>query len=89
MRIETILNKCQKFKSFIYKNIRWSKCGEEDCLEAELIPRENSRAICSCCCKPASLYDKLAVRRFEFVPLWGYRFFLFIRCAELVVKHVV
>lgn len=78
MRIETILNKCQKFKSFIYKNVRWSRHDGDQCIEAEIIPRKNSEAICSYCHKPASLYDRLKVRCFEFVPLWGYRvFFLY------------
>jgi len=78
MRIETILNKCQRFKSFVYKNVRWVTHNGQDCLEAELIPRKNSTAVCACCHKPASLYDKLKARRFEFVPVWGYRvFFLY------------
>ncbi len=75
MRIETMLNKCQKFKSFIYKNVRLGWHDGNECIEAEIIPRKNSRAICSGCGKPASLYDKLNVRWFEFVPLWGFRVF--------------
>ena len=75
MRVETILNKCEKFKSFIYKNARWGFHDGDECIEAEIVPRKNSRAICSGCGKPASLYDKLKVRWFEFVPLWGFRVF--------------
>jgi transposase len=87
MRIETILNKCQKFKSFVYKNVSWGKCNGEDCIEAEIIPRKNSRAICSCCHRPASLYDKLKVRSFEFVPIWGYRVFFIYQMRRVDCKY--
>jgi transposase len=76
MRIETILNNCHNFKSFVYKNIHWSEYEEQQCLEIEINNRTNSQAICACCHKSASLYDKLKIRRFEFVPLWGYRTFI-------------
>lgn len=75
MRIETILNKCQKFKSFLYKSAQWFKINGEQCLEITIVPRKNSRPICSACNKPAAGYDRLPIRRFEFVPLWGYRTF--------------
>ena len=75
MRIETILNKCQKFKSFVYQDARWCSQDNRPSIEVDLIPRKNSKAICSGCGKPASLYDKLTTRRFEFVPLWGYPVF--------------
>jgi len=83
MRIETILNKCQKFKSFIYKNVRWTTIDGEECIEAEITPRKNGKAICSFCHKSASLYDRLSLRRFEFVPLWGYRVFFLYRMRRV------
>lgn len=76
MRIETILNNCYKFKSFVYKNVHWKYEAGKKYLEIEVINRKNSRAICSKCHKPASLYDKQNKRRFEFVPLWGFQTFL-------------
>jgi hypothetical protein len=33
---------------------------------------------------PAPGYDQLAERRFEFIPLWGFRTF---RCLELPLYH--
>lgn len=35
----------------------------------------NSRGVCSGCEQPRPGYDKLAARRFEFVPLWGMKVF--------------
>ena len=76
MRIETILNNCYKFKSFVYKNVHWEGKSGKKYLEIEVVNRKNSQAICSKCHKPTSLYDKLNTRRFEFVPLWGFQTFL-------------
>lgn len=91
MRTETILNNCQKFKSFIYSSVKWAEHNKEKCLEIILLPRKNGPAICSCCHKVAGCYDKLEVRRFEFVPLWGYRvFFIYqmrrVNCKKCGVK---
>ena len=95
MRIETALNKCHKFKSFVYSKTRFAKHNGAECIEAEIKPRKNSKAICSYCHKSASLYDRLTIRRFEFVPLWGYPvFFLYLmrrvncKCCGIVVEEV-
>jgi len=72
MQIKTILNRVQKFKSFVYATERWTAGpGGEPVIEAELRPRRNNRARCSGCGRVAPGYDHLAERRFEFVPLWG------------------
>lgn len=74
MHVKTILNRVQKFKSFVYSAVRWVEGpGGEPVIEAELRPRTNSRARCSICGCEAPRYDRLAERRFEFVPLWGIR----------------
>ena len=39
-------------------------------IEIPIQPRAHSRAICSGCGQKAPGYDRLAKRRFEFVPLW-------------------
>ncbi len=75
MRIETILNKCQKFKSFVYTKVKWIKVNGMLALEATLEPRKNNKGICSCCGKRGSCYDHQGYRMFEFVPLWGYPMF--------------
>lgn len=75
MQIKTILNRIQKFKSFVYGAVRWIETAGEPAIEAELRPRSNSQALCSGCGRPGPGYDTLAVRRFEFVPLWGMKVF--------------
>jgi transposase len=72
MQVKTILNRVQKFKSFVYSAVRWVEGpGGEPAIEAELHPRTGSRGRCSGCGGRAPGYDTLPERRFEFVPLWG------------------
>ena len=75
MQLKTILNRVQKFKSFVYTAVRWVEDSGEPALEVEIEPRMNSRALCSICERPRPGYDKLPARRFEFVPLWGMKVF--------------
>lgn len=91
MQLKTILNQSYKFKCFVYDKVRFVLRNEEQCLEVDVVPRRNSQALCSCCGKPAPLYDQLNRRHFEFVPLWGYRVFLVylmrrVDCADCGVK---
>ena len=75
MQLKTILNRIQKFKSFVYGKVRWVEQAEEPTLEAEIIARKNSHPLCSICGCPAPGYDTLPVRRFEFIPMWGIKVF--------------
>jgi transposase len=91
MRLKTILNHCQKFKSFVYDKARFVVENGETLVEVTVLPRQNSQATCSCCGQPAPLYDCLQERRFEFIPLWGYRVYLRYRmrrvqCSSCGVK---
>jgi transposase len=71
MQLKTILNRVQKFKSFVYGNIVWLDSGEDPELLIEVVPRANGKPICSGCGRPGPGYDTLPLRLFEFVPLWG------------------
>ena len=75
MQLKTILNRVQKFKSFVYDSVRWMEDAGEPTIEAELRPRTNGRAICSGCGQQRAGYDTLPVRRFEFIPMWGIKVF--------------
>jgi transposase len=75
MQLKTILNRVQKFKSFVYGNVRWLESGEALALVIEIAARANSRPICSGCGRRRPWYDTLSMRQFEFVPLWGIRVF--------------
>jgi len=91
MQIKTILNRVQKFKSFVYGAVRWVEGGTGPTLEVELHPRSNSRGVCPGCSLDRPGYDRLPARRFEFVPLWGMKvFFVYaprrVDCPQCGVK---
>lgn len=71
MQLKTILNRVEKYKSFVYGEIKLLEQGDDLSLEIKIEPRANGRALCSGCAQPAPGYDQLRERRFEFVPLWG------------------
>ena len=76
MLIKTILNKCHKLKSFVYQSVELVMYQGSEVLDITVVPRKNGHTICSGCHKSAPGYDRLKIRRFEFIPLWGYRTFL-------------
>lgn len=84
MRLETILNFVHKFKSFVYKNARFLDGGKN--IEITVVPRKNSKPICSGCDKPCGCYDHTTERRFEFVPLWSIRVYFMYRMRRVNCK---
>jgi transposase len=75
MLLKTILNRLEKHHGFVYVEDRFLEEGGETVIEVEIAARANGRAICSGCGIRRPGYDRLASRRFEFVPLWGVRVF--------------
>jgi len=75
MLIKTILNKCHKFKSFVYGKAYFSENERRQVLKIDILPRKNSKGICSNCHQPAPGYDRLEKREFEFIPVWGFSIF--------------
>jgi len=71
MQLKTILNRVQKFKSFVYGQVKWEEINGRESLLIFLHPRCNGHPVCSGCLRPGPGYDTLPAREFEFVPLWG------------------
>jgi transposase len=95
MQIKTVLNRVQKFKSFVYGAVRWNEATSPPSLEVELRPRTNGWALCSGCGRRRAGYDRLPLRRFEFVPLWGMKVFWLYAprrvccpCCGIKVEHL-
>ena len=84
MLIKTLLNNRYKFKSFVYGKCHFSNDHKK--LEVEIHPRKGSSAICSSCHLPSSLYDKLSIRRFEFIPLWNIKVFFYYQMRRVCCK---
>ena len=73
MRLETILNKCCKFKSFTFNKVRFSDNGKS--IIVIIKSRKNSHPICSQCKTESPGYDQQSPRLFEFIPFWGFTVF--------------
>ena len=72
MQLKTILNRVQKFKSFVYQTAQFSEELGRLIILVTIVPRANGQPICSICGNARPGYDTLPyIRRFEFVPLWG------------------
>jgi transposase len=86
MRIQTILNRVEKFKSFSYGTARLEEQEGGPALVVRVMARKNGRPFCSSCGRPGTAYDRLEERRFEFVPVWGIVVFLAYRMRRVDCK---
>jgi transposase len=96
MQLKTILNRVQKFKSFVYGNVSLLESGDKLALLVAVSARANSQPICSGCRCPGPCYDTLEPRSFEFIPIWNIAvFFVYAmrrvnckRCGRVIVEMV-
>jgi transposase len=78
MLVKTILNRVEPHKAFVYSQVKLIDSGSRSTLEINIEPRANSRPTCSGCGRQGPGYDRLPMRRFEFIPLGGIAvFFLY------------
>jgi hypothetical protein len=69
MELITILNRCHRFRGFVYQHAHFST--DEKSIEVAVRLRKGSAAVCSRCHLPAPGYDQLAERRFDSFPCGG------------------
>jgi len=81
MRLISILNQCHHFPGFVNDTARL--CNESKSIEVDVRARHGSKGKCSCCHQPGPTYDHLGIRRFEFVPFWGFMVFLLYRMRRI------
>jgi transposase len=86
MQLITILNRCHRFRGFVYECAKFSPSEQPHTIEVRVRPRAGSAAICSGCHRPAAGYDHLSERRFEFIPFWGFLVFLLYRMRRVNCK---
>ena len=94
MELITILNRCHRFRGFVYQHAYFS--ADKKSIAVAVRPSKGSAAVCSRCHLPVPGYDQLAERRFEFIPLWGFLVFLLYtvrrvdcrRCGVVAVEEV-
>jgi transposase len=70
VQLQTILNRVEHYKSFVFRRVTWDEKAARLTLRVELEHRANGRPICSGCGAVRPGYDRLPDRVWEFVPLW-------------------
>lgn len=75
MQLQTILNRVERQKGFVYAAVRFAD-DQRSTLEATVRERLGSRPICSGCGRKGPGYDRLPERRYQYVPLWALAVFL-------------
>lgn len=76
MLIKTLLNKIERFKSFVYGKIQLETVAGEVALVVDMQPRKNSKPECPVCHCRFKAYDKQRARMFEYVPIWTHKVYL-------------
>lgn len=76
MLIKTLLNKVERFKSFVYGTVQIMLVDEGDALVIDIAPRQNSRPCCPECSKRYAAYDRQPQRLFEYLPVWTFKTYL-------------
>jgi transposase len=71
MQLKTILNRIQKHRGFVYGMVQLEEQIAGFALTVAIAPHRRNRPRCAGCGQVGPVYDRLAPRRFEFVPLWG------------------
>jgi transposase len=89
MLLTRLLNACHHFPGFVYERARLIESSKT--IEIDVRPRRGSKARCSGCSRPAAGYDQLGLRRFEFIPIWGFAVVLLygmrrVQCRRCGVK---
>jgi transposase len=91
MRLQTLLNQLEKFKSFVYGRVTKEARVAGHVLLVRMRPRKGSRPVCSGCGRRGPVHDRLDEREFEYVPFWGFLvFFVYrmrrVKCSSCGVK---
>jgi transposase len=73
MLIKTLLNKAERFKSFVYGATQILFIEGVEALVVDIEARRNSRPICPECYKRWAVYDRQPQRLFEYLPILSFK----------------
>jgi len=85
MHIKTLLNYVTNFKGFVFQDTQLDR--ERNRLLIQVVPRKNSKPICSRCGRPGSTYDHLRQRHFFLPPIWNIAVVLLYTMRRVDCKH--
>ena len=91
MLIKTLLNKTERFKSFVYVSVCFMLIADMEALVVDIEPRRNSRPLCPECGKRCTVYDRQPQRLYEYLPILVFKtYFRYaprrVKCPEHGVK---
>jgi transposase len=94
MHIKTLLNYVTNYKGFVFQAAQLDR--KTDSILISVVPRANSKPICSGCGKPGSTYDHLDQRRFILPPIWNVALIMLYtmrrvncrRCNRVVIEQL-
>ncbi len=91
MLIKTLLNKTERFKSFVYVSVCFMLIADMEALVVDIEPRRNSRPLCPECGKRCTVYDRQPQRLFEYLPILVFKtYFRYaprrVKCPEHGIK---
>jgi transposase len=81
MRLKTVLNQCCDFPGFVVSDSKFNYNAKE--IIVKIVPRKNSKAICSGCKNSSSGYDKLPEKLIQFIPFWGFQVYFSYRMRRV------
>jgi len=73
MLIKTLLNKIERFKSFVYGTARLQDVKGEEALVIDIKARINSKPECPECGKQGKVHAVEKTRLYEYLPLWNFK----------------
>lgn len=94
MHIKTLLNYVTNYKGFVFQTVQLDR--KTDSMLISVVPRTNSKPICSRCGTSGSTYDHLGQRKFYLPPIWNIALILLYtmrrvncrQCNKVVVEQV-
>ncbi len=84
--LKNVMRRVHPIKGFVYDAVGWDD-KEKGVILAEVRAREGSQGRCSGCKRKGSGYDRLAERRWRFVPLWGFVVWLVYTPRRIDCRH--
>jgi transposase len=84
MLIKTLLNKVERFKSFIYGDARFKTVKGSEALVIDIKARRNSKPACPECGKRGKVHGLQKLRLYEYVPVWAFKVYFAYRARRVI-----
>jgi len=84
MLIKTLLNKVERFKSFIYGDVRFKTVKGSEALVIDIKARRNSKPACPECGKRGKVHGLQKLRLYEYVPVWAFKVYFAYRARRVI-----